>query len=257
MDERIINYGVNGKDNFPRELTSTEKDLLFSILPLNKTGYKIYRDKIDRLKVIGKGRFGGGNLVLGPEGSRPDESLASSPVFASGTVEFEECIADVNIHEENEDQIEIDISISTDEIPSALHEKKRWSYSDWMPGQKAPNDGSYVREINIGDTRYLMVIAPAHKKIWLHETSSGVNHLVPVSNLYNYLMMMKNIREADIVSKPVLFFQNHNNYNDAEIMSAFLVYNKYFKKFKIDYSGFEFQSAKPKKKSIFKIFKKG
>ena len=257
MAERIFDYGPNGKQSFPREITSTEKELLFSILPQDKPGYKIYREKIEALKVVGKGRFGGGNLILGPAGSEADESLTSSPVFASGTVIFKECIADINIHEEFDGQIEIDIGLSVEKLPSKLHEIKNWSYSGWRQGQKAPNDNADVREINIGDSRYLLVIAPTHKKIWLHEFKNGVNHLIPVSNLYNYLMLMKNIREAGIVSKPSLFFDKHNKYSDYEITSAFLVYNKYFKKFKIDYSGYESESAKPKKKGIFKIFKKG
>lgn len=70
-------------------------------------------------------------------------------------------------------------------------------------------------------------------------------------------MLMKNIRSSEIVSKPAAFFNDHEKYTDLEIASAFLVYNKYFKKFEIDYSGFKTAPAKPEKKSIFKIFKKG
>lgn len=257
MKEHIFDNNAGTNNIFPRELYAIEKELLFSVLPEGKPGYKIYRDKIDNLLVAGAGRFGRGNLYLGKEGAAPDNTLPSAPVLASGTVEFIECTADINIHEEVDEVIEFDIAFSTEEIPALLHEKKRWSYSDWIPGQKAPFDGSDVREISAGDGLHFLAIAPAHKKIWLHEIRSGINFLIPVSNLYNSLMLMKNIREANTVSKPALFFENQKNFTDREIISAFLVYNKYFRKFNINSSGFEDKPVKSKKKSIFKIFRKG
>ena len=257
MKELVFDNNAGTNDIFPRELSALEKELLFSVLPQEKPGYKIYRDKINGLLVTGSGRFGRGNLYLGKEGTAPDSTLPSAPVLASGTVEFNECTADINIHEEFDEAVEFYIAFSTEEVPRLLHEKKRWSYSDWIPGQKAPYDNAEVREISTGDERYLLAIAPAHKKIWLHETKSGINFLIPVSNLYNYLMLMKNMREANIVSKPALFFENNKSFTDYEIMSAFLVYNKYFKKFDIDNSGFETKPVELKKKGIFKIFRKG
>ena len=59
------NMYENSLNDFPRKLTERERDFLFSILPENKKGYKLYRDKIDSLFVIGFGRFGDTNLVLG------------------------------------------------------------------------------------------------------------------------------------------------------------------------------------------------
>ncbi len=257
MKERIFDNNAGVNEIFPRELSALEKELLFSVLPREKPGYKIYRDKIGSLPVSGPGRFGRGNLYLGKEGTVPDITLPSAPVLASGTVEFYECTADINIHEESDEAIEFYIAFSEEEIPELLHEKKRWSYSDWNPGQTAPGDNSEVREISLGDKGHLLAIAPVHKKIWVHEFGSGINFLIPVSNLYNYLMLMKNIREAKIVSKPSLIFENHKSFTDYEIMSAFLVYNKYFKKFDIDDSGFNSEPVKLKKRGIFKIFRKG
>ena len=51
---------------FPRQLTSIESMLLFSVLPANKIGYNSYRDKINNLVVTGLGRFGGGNFKGDP-----------------------------------------------------------------------------------------------------------------------------------------------------------------------------------------------
>ncbi len=136
MNLPMLNKNGDNKYVFPRELTELEREILFSVLPENKPGYKIYRDKISRLKVTGTGRFGGGNFILGKEGSLPDLSVSSAPVFASGTIEFEDCVADINIHEEMDNEIEFDISFSKEKIPSLLHEKKDGAIPDGCPVKK-------------------------------------------------------------------------------------------------------------------------
>ena len=89
---------MNQNENqFPRQLTSTENMFLFSVLPENKIGYKTYRNKINNLVVTGSGRFGGGNFVLGKEGTEPDLSFPSSPVFAIGTNVYKEGTIDITI----------------------------------------------------------------------------------------------------------------------------------------------------------------
>ena len=257
LDNQNFENTETGKDKFPRKLSGLERELLFSVLPEYKPGYKLYRDKIENLFITGFGRFENGNLVLGEKNTKPDISFPSTPVFAAGTVMFSECVADINIHEEIENEIECDITFSKEVNFDKLHELKRWSYSEWNPGEKAPNDNSEVREISVEKNKFVLAIADTHKKIWLHNYVTGVNHLIPVSNFYNYLMLIKNIRDAAAVSKPALFFNNHIKYTDTEIVSAFLIYNKYFKKFKIEYSSFEHGIEIPKRKSIFNFLKRG
>lgn len=236
--------GNNNDEHFPRELTIQERVLLNSILPENKPGYKNYRDKINRLMVIGHGRFGAANLILGNADQQPDIDSPSAPVFASGTFTCLEGEIDIAIHEERYEQIEIDISpggnLNTGNqsiIPGNLVKINSWSYSDWVPGEKAPLDNSEIREISLIPDKYLLAIAPAHKKIWLYEYEAGVNHLIPVTNLYNYLMIVKNIRDIKIVGNQNLFFKDLNACSDNEIISAFILYNNYFKKFNLNLSG--------------------
>ncbi len=138
MNAQLNNNNGRLNNTFPRALTELERECLFSVLPENKTGYKIYREKISKLKVNGAGRFGGGNLVLGMEGSIPDNSFSSAPVFASGTIEFDECNAEINIHEELDNEIEFDIVFSSEEIPVLLHEKKDGVIPDGFPDKKHP-----------------------------------------------------------------------------------------------------------------------
>ncbi|MDO8548564.1 MAG: hypothetical protein Q7S39_00230, partial [Ignavibacteria bacterium] len=226
---------MNNGRTFPRNLTSIENILLFSVLPENKTGYNAYRNKIKALVVTGSGRFGDGNLILGKENTKPDLSFPPSPVFAIGTNEYKEGTIDITIHEETDDEIEFDISVLNQSafggsIPETLTEVKRWNYSEWNPGDKAPDDGSYVKEVKIIENKYLLVIVPLHKKIWIHEYKSGINFLIPLSNFYNELMRVCGIRDSNVALNPSSFFENLKNFNDVELKLAFLSYNKYLKR---------------------------
>jgi hypothetical protein len=240
-------------NQFPRKLTSVENMLLFSVLPENKSGYNSYRNKINNLVVTGSGRFGEGNFVLGKEGTKPDLSLPSAPVFAIGSNVYEEATVDVTIHEDIDDEIEYDISArNQNSIPETLTEIKKWNYSEWNPGDEAPNDNSQVREIIINDD-YILAVAPLHKKIWLHERRSGVNFLLPVTNFYNELMRVCNIRDTKIALKPSSFFNTHNQFTNEQLMLAFFSYNKYLKRVDIDYT-FAYETHRKKKKSFLSVF---
>ncbi len=247
------NMYENSLNDFPRRLTERERDFLFSILPENKIGYKLYKDKIESLFVIGFGRFGDTNLVLGKENSLIDLDIPSAPIFASGVVVCEEGNIDILIHEEIDEQIEFDISFQyADKVPDNLNEIKRWSYSHWNPGDSAPNDNSEVREIIIEPNKSLLAIGPVHKKIWLHNFENEVNYLLPVTNYYNYLMIVKNIRDPKIILKNKLLFEELNSFTDEELVLAFISYNKYFRRFKIDYNPVKSPNQKRTKK--FKFF---
>lgn len=248
----------NGKEIFPRELTFKEKEILFAVLPENKPGYKLYRNKIEKLFVICPGRFGGNNLILGAKVDENKYSLPSSPIFAIGTIIFKETDVAVSIHEEVDGYIEVDLSSSNaDAFGGEVIKIGSWNYSNWIPGEKAPNDNSSIREISILPRRYLLAIAPDHKRLWLHDYISGVNHLIPISNFYNSLMLIKNIRESKIVLSPNSFFQQNERYTDKDLMMAFLSYNKYLRKFDIDYSFFFKSSKVHEKKNLFNLFRRG
>ena len=227
----VMNQNIK---KFPRQLNTIESMLLFSVLPENKSGYNSYRNMINNLVVTGSGRFGGGNFVLGKEGTEPDLSLPSSSVFAIGTNVYEEGTIDITIHEELDGEIEFDISPRNQNLlPKNLTEIKKWNYSEWNPGNKAPNDNSFVREIIISQDEYILAVAPAHKKIWLHEYKSGINFLIPLTNFYNELMRINNIKDPSIALNPTSFFENIDKFNDEQLMLAFFSYNRYLRKFDI------------------------
>jgi len=73
---------LSDSKNYPRVLTPLENDWLLYILPDTGPGYRIYREKIASMLVIGEGRFGEGNYVLGYKGDEPDLSYSSLPILA-------------------------------------------------------------------------------------------------------------------------------------------------------------------------------
>ena len=241
----------NSDEKFPRTLTEKEKEWLFTALPENKIGYKKYRDLIDSFSVIGYGRFGKGNLVLGDQNDTVDLEDSSSPIFAISNVAFEEANIYVTIHEEFDNQVEVDIkSMLGEKIPNNLHQTKIWTYSTWLPGQKAPSDNSDVREIHLIRDELVLAILPTHKKIWIYNSKSGINHFIPVTNYYNELMHLLENRDPETALNPGRLFANANDFTDEQLAQAFLVYNKHWNRVELDYHLFE-KKDDQKKKSIF------
>ncbi|PKL90297.1 MAG: hypothetical protein CVV23_00130 [Ignavibacteriae bacterium HGW-Ignavibacteriae-2] len=237
---------------YPRPLNKLELSALFKLLPGNRPGYAVYRRKIEQNFVIGNGRFGNGNLILGARNDKPDIENSSAPILAAGTVLYDEYKFDIVIHEERYYQIEVDLDeIYKIKIENGLEaELKSWSYSNWLPGQKAPNDNSEIREIPFNGGRFVIAVAPKHKRIWLYDSNDGINHLIPISNFINELLMLKGIKERSNVN---IFFEDLFKFTEGEIVSAFINYNRYMKKFIFD----EIKVDKPvkQKRNLFS-FKK-
>lgn len=244
----------NANEKFPRELTAREKDWLFTALPENKLGYKQYRKIIEKLLVICYGRFGEGNLILGEEGDLIDLDSSSTPIFAVANITFEEAKIYVTIHEEMEGQLEVDIkSVSSEKIPENLHQTKVWTYSTWIPGEKAPNDKTDVREIHLVKNEIVLAIAPEHKKIWVYNAMSGINHFVPVTNYYNEMMILMNNKDSEKALNPGRLFTNLNEFTDEQLAHGFLIYNKFWQRVELDYHLLE-KKDDQKKKSFFSFF---
>jgi hypothetical protein len=99
----------NGERKYPGKLTGREKEWLNYLLPEGRKSYAEYREKISSMLIIGEGRFGEGNYVLGFEGDKPDLSYSSLPVFACGQIKFKECVLQISVHEIFDNKIEISI----------------------------------------------------------------------------------------------------------------------------------------------------
>jgi hypothetical protein len=244
----------NISEKFPRQLSQREKSWLFAALPEAKLGYRQYREIIENLLVIGYGRFGEGNLILGEEGGTIDLESSSAPILAVANITFDLGKVYVTVHEELDGLIEVDIKgIAEDRIPDDLSQAKVWTYSNWVPGEKAPFDNSNVREVHLIRDEIVLVIAPVHKKVWVYNSRSGINHFVPVTNYYNEMMILMNNKNADTALNPGRLFSNLNEFTDEQLVQGFLVYNKYWQRVELDYSQFERKSDHDKK-SFFSFF---
>lgn len=244
------------KENiYPRKLSTAEREILFSLLPENKSGYKNYRSLIDKYSVISEGRFGNGNLILGEVDSSPDFSISSSPVFALGNIITSEINYYAVIHLLDEGMIEIQIDPYPVEDEIVI--KNIVSYSDWKPGKKSPEKNSDVYQYMIKDGEYLLAICPVSKKIWLHEYKTEVNYIIPMSNFFNELMRVKKVKDEKLLMNPSKFFDEINNYSGLEIKLAFLLYNKYIRRFNLGNVLENLLTEKGKRKRNLKLFGRG
>ena len=241
-----------GSETYPRPLDDLEKDYIRKLLPIDRPGYKKYNDKLDDLYILGTGRFQQDDYVLGKMGDEPDFTAPAESMLAVGTIFTQNHKIEISLHEEFEEKIELDFAVTGEgELNPVI--KSYWTYSEWSPGQLSPEDNKLVREVRLIDNEAVVAIAPQSKRIWVYESESGVNHLIPVTNFYNEIMRIKNIRDPKVALNVQRLFTHLNEITDNEIIQGFLMYNKYLNKIKIDYSLYS-QKEKKVEKPFFKLF---
>ncbi|MFQ5798512.1 MAG: hypothetical protein ACE5H0_07450 [Bacteroidota bacterium] len=228
---------MNSPERYPRKLAKREQEFLYWLLPDERTGYHHYRDLLETMVVLGEGRRGKGNLVLGHPGDVLDLDAPLASVFAFGVIEGEDKNILVTIREEQEHQVEVEIVGSkSDKVPDQFAEKRRWSYSSWSPGDLGPSSGGMVREVKMrGKENFTLVLAisPPEKRLWIYDAKSQVNHLIPVTNFYNELMMLKGIRDPNLALQSAKLFSRLSKFSDEDLARAFLSYNRLRKKVEV------------------------
>ena len=218
---------------YPRELRPIERDLLEFVLPAESPGYNEHRSRIANMVVLAEGRRGKGNFVLGKQGDRADITSPLPSVIAYGVVETTIDTFTITVRECVDEQIDVEIvSGHNEEIPGHFEEKRRWTYSGWMPGSVSPATGEFVREVNIAE-QHVLAIVRSEQRIWLHDGARMMNHLIPITNFYNELMLHKQIRDPKVALKSNLLFSHLDEYSDGELREAFLAYNKLKKKVEV------------------------
>jgi len=214
-----------GQRAFPRALRPKERDIIESVLPVERPGYRALREMIGRMRVLGEGRGGPGNLILGCTPDVADLSSPPSSVVAFGMVETTRDAYSVTVRECAGNQIEVEIvSSRDDEVPDHFEEKRRWTYSSWTPGSPSPCSDEAVREVRVDDT-VTLAIAPVDRRIWIHERSTGMVLPIPVTSYYNELMIRRGVRDPEIALDSRLLFDNPRAYTDEELRDAFVAYN--------------------------------
>lgn len=211
---------------YPRPLRAKELELLHFVLPLESDGYRKYREDIAGMVVLAEGRRGKGNFVLGHQGDRADISSPLAAVIAYGVVETADDAFTITVRECIGNQIDVEIvSRRGEEVPDSLAVTRGWTYSTWKPGLVSPASLQPVREVRITDALTLAVAA-AEKRLWLHDAALGMNHLIPITNFYNEVMLHKHIRDPKIALNSSLLYEQLDRYTDADLRSAFIAYNR-------------------------------
>jgi hypothetical protein len=240
---------------FPRKLTNLEKDWLFYVLPADRKGYAEYRKLIEGMLVIGEGRFGEGNYVLGYEGDTPDLSYPSMPMFACGQIICGDGTIQISIHEHYDNKIEYSINnLLGESIPEKPTELKRWSYSYWKPGDPSLFENDNLKEYDLSGKKGELVLAvsPANRSIWLYDSKTEINHIIPVTNFINELLRgNKAINKKKGIDLNYVF-SNLNLFDAEDFKYALLEYNKHWRK--IDLTEFNLIIESPKGSIFSRLF---
>ena len=125
-DEVKVGDDSDARD-YPRPISPREREWMVWILPPDRPGYRHYHDLVSGMVVIGKGRRGEGEIILGAEGSTPDVSSPLAPVFAYGAIETKAGTISITMREISDGQISIEIvSHQSEEIPSEFKTDEWW-----------------------------------------------------------------------------------------------------------------------------------
>lgn len=254
---------MNLNGEYPRPLSAREREWIGWLLPSGCPVYLGFREKILTLEVIGEGRRGKGEIILGNAGDTADFSEPLPPVFVYGMIETDNGNISITIREMLIDQVSIEIVIhGREEIPEQYSERRRWTYSTWSPGQACPQCQRSCREVAMRvehspEVFFVLAVCSIDKRLWVHESSSCVNRLIPVTNYYNELMLHKGIRNPGIALDSKNLFKNLPDYSDAELSSAFQSYNRLKTKFQVKGSILPEQTTdKSSLKNFIHFFKK-
>jgi hypothetical protein len=229
---------MNTEPLFPRPLNSRELAWLDYLLPLDRPGYAMLRRQLDGLLVLGEGRWGRGDLVIGNPAAEIDLTAPMLPVAAYGECDIRTSDGSqqriiLSLHQpDDEGSIEFQqTTLSGVPVPDEFTEANRWSYSYWLPGMPCPATGASVREIPLsGGGDLLLVLAIGKRVVWVFDAVSMTNALVPVTNFYNELMLIKGVRDPAIGLDHRRLFDAMDEFSDAELCEAFKRYNNVYRK---------------------------
>lgn len=251
----MIKSQTNGL--YPRQLTSRELEWIDWILPRERPGYREYRDVVRSMPVIGEGRRGKGEIILGHSGAQPDFDEPLAPVFAYGAIETNFGTISITLRGIVNDQISVEIvSHRAEDVQEDFEEFRRWTYSTWKPGDLCPQCQKLVREVPMhavgrGEEHFVLALCIKDKRLWVFEGASQANRLIPVTNFYNELMLHKNIRDPKVALDSKRLFTDLSSYSDLDLTYAFLTYNKL--KTKVQVEGSIVADKKEKRSFVSKL----
>jgi len=217
---------------YPRALAPLESELISRVLPAGAAGNATHREFISKSVVIGQGRRGEGEIILGTGGDSPDTDVPLPPVFAYGVARSGDEEISVTVREILDGQLSVEIvGRKNDRVDPRARIDAFWTYSEWRPGLPCPQCGGPAREALVSgggapEAVQSLGICPRDRRLWIYDGTSGVCRPIPVTNYYNELMILKQIRDPAIALSSAKFFERLDAYNDADLAGAFLAYNR-------------------------------
>ncbi|MEO6940646.1 MAG: hypothetical protein ABI444_10980 [Candidatus Kapaibacterium sp.] len=220
--------------NFPRELTPFEAEILAWILPSDRAGYREYAEFVRAAKVLGEGRWGTGDYLLAHEAHEIDLTSGMRPVIAFGEIKLDSGTLTLSTHEPEDGMMEVQFG-SVELIESHSRIISKWCYSYWKPGEPCPATGSRIREITYYDANakplYVLAISKMQRNVWLHHAKSGFNQLLAVTGYYESLLRLKHEAKRAMPTSNREFFDQLDTWSDNEMYAALLDYNTEARKF--------------------------
>ena len=213
----------------PRPVTPVEADWLDFLLPADRPGYAMLRKIVTPLGVLGEGRWGEGDLVLGSDGQTIDMEAGMEPVAAFGQIHYDHgAVMTLTLHQpDDEGRVEFQIGGN---VAAGEREISRWSYSYWSPGDSCPSTGGSMREILLGSGDIVLCISNAARSLWLFDATTMMNRLLPITNFYNELVISLGIRDPKIALDHSRLFTESGSFGDDDLRTAFQRYNTAFRK---------------------------
>ncbi|MCZ7556451.1 MAG: hypothetical protein M5R41_08625 [Bacteroidia bacterium] len=210
-------------------LSATEQSLLRWILPAHRPAYAALLRRLEGMSCAGNPLD---EELIFSDGATPDDRDGTlEPVSAIGVLRFPSKRVTMTVHDENEGSITLRICPRVPDNGAA--ETARWSLSYWSPGDPGPERGSEVRCIEIQASPYVFALCPAEQRLWLHDTSSEFNRLLPMTAVYNHLMRNCGIRDPERILAPERLFSDHALFSDIDIIHALLRYGAHSGRFTI------------------------
>ncbi|MBI4429156.1 MAG: hypothetical protein HY562_08555 [Ignavibacteriales bacterium] len=238
---------------YPRVLRRAERELLLWVLPEERPGYREYRDCVKAWKIAAQGRRGTGNYILAPEGTVVDNDSPLPQVFAFGAVITANGEMTITVRERLGDQLEFEITTPDDEQPAENAQGvRRWTFSTWLPSQPCPICSMPVREVAMKTRSGLhpvFAVCPRDQRLWVYDEATGVNHPIPVTNIYNELVMQRKVRDPLVALDSKRLFSDLASYSDEKLTKAFAVYNTVRTKIPMEDM---ILAEEPKKRSLLK-----
>lgn len=206
-----------------RELTQVESEFLHWVLPEDRPGYAEVLQVIRNRNVVAQGRRGEGHLILADPGTVVDHESPLPQVLAYGQVAYDEGECIVTVREPLGEQLDVEIA-----GVCRGHEKHRWTYSRWSPGDPCPQCGGGVRLVSAqtrGGQSVHVALCGLDKRVWVHESRTGVNHPIPMTLYYSELMRQTGTKDPTIALDASRLFTHLRTYTDSELLRAFVSYN--------------------------------